>query len=106
MRGLLITIHPAADSFTMQPLDQVPQLETLQAVVGGNIEEVASLDTIAGQRCVSFCNAEGFEVLDPNPLATFMWAEARKVSAEPGPVTVLHGPVAVIIGDDELLAAL
>lgn len=103
MKGRLTIIGPDA-SETSTPLTAPPELEQLQAAVGGSIEVVPLFTTFRGERCVVFCNEEGkLEGLAPNILAQVLWERAvgRPISDD-----LLVGPIAIITGDAALLAAL
>lgn len=85
-------------------LTDTPSLEMLRAAVGGPIEVVPLFTKFGNAPCVAFCHEEGkLEGLLRNILAQEYW----EISA--GCVISgdwLVGPIAIVTGDDELLASL
>lgn len=103
MKGKLTIIGTDA-SETVTVLTAAPELEQLQAAVGGSIEVVPYFTKFRGATCVVFCHEEGKLIgLRPNLLAQVLWERAvgRVVVGD-----LLVGPIAIITGDAELLEAL
>lgn len=125
MKGTALVIAANGD-VTETPLAQPPDLEFLQAAVGGWIEAVPEFTTIehkgALADCVVFCNETGkLEGLLVNPAATRLWDAAlcRLKDGVTGQLLYptglvkddrlmdhLVGSILVIIGDAELLGEL
>ena len=88
-------------------------LADLQAAVGGYIEIVPHFSTIelAGKlhRCLVFCDEDGKrKQLPRNHHGDLLWSEALMTAGladSPAP-DFLVGSIAVVIGDDEFMAAL
>jgi hypothetical protein len=127
MKGHLLIYRPYQAAPLVEQLNAAPDLEALQAAVGGYIEAVPGLASIAWPGtapvpCVAFCNEDGKGEGEPiNNQATLLWdAAMRRLRDDAGrplypngllgrdglPADVLVGSVAVIVGDAELLAAL
>lgn len=106
MRGTLLIYRPEAAEPEERELTAAPSLEELQVLVGGWIEAVPGLKTVTrlGKRlpCAAFCNEEGkLDGLPLNHAATAIWHAAAPAFSG---VDVLMGTVAVVLGDEELLA--
>lgn len=101
MKGEFFVIAPSGE-VSRRALTSPPTLADLQAAVGGFIEAVPYFDRFEGAACVAFCNEEGkLDFLPVNVWATRYWANA--MGGNPGDVLV--GPVCVVCGDAEFLAA-
>lgn len=84
-----------------------PELEDLQARVGGGyIEVVPRFNVFEGKRCVALCNEDGKHLpLIQNTRATQLWADAvKRPFHELGDVLV--GPIVILTGDKEFMEAL
>jgi hypothetical protein len=120
MKGKLWLIRPGETTPTVIQYDEVIMLDDLQDAVGGFIETVPFFfsfhDPDEGRRvrCVAFCHEEGkLEGLPYNHGAQLLWQAALDAffaEANDGkPVTnddQLVGPIVIVTGDDEFLAAL
>lgn len=103
MRGKL-TIVGIDTTETSVLLLAPPSLEQLQAAVGGHIEVIPYFTRFRGADCVAFCNEEGkLESLAPNIIGQMLWEQAV---GQPVRDDFLVGPIAIVTGDAELLAAL
>lgn len=109
MRGKLTIISP--DGVITYKDVAAPLLDDLQEAVEGSIETVPywtrwhDRSTRQEFPCVAFCNEEGkLKGLEANLVATFLW----QVNSPRGRATgdLLVGPVVIVTGDDEFLAAL
>jgi hypothetical protein len=93
--------------------DEVP-LDWLQERVHGYIERVPHFDCVEYQAaihpCVAFCNEEGkLKGMAYNAVATELWAHAMPYDLRRPDgqiIDVLCGPVVVLFGDAEFMAAL
>lgn len=103
MKGKL-TIIKASGGITSTDITEGPGLDTLQKIVGGNIELIAGFETYNGERVgAAYCHDEGkLNGLRVNYVATEAWEKA--LGYDPGDLLV--GDVAIITGDDELLETL
>ena len=105
MRGTMVTIKPDGTLISKQ-LDATPTLEQLQAVVGGDIEQVPHFHSYGGERCVALCNEHGrMQGLPFNYPAHTQWEVAVGRTINVGSDGLL-GTVVVIYGDDELMESL
>ncbi len=108
MRGHLLTILPGQQEPLSRALERPPTLAQLQEAVGGYIEQIPGFTTVDGARCLAFCNEYGKQQkLAINLRATRLWhlaLPAPGLLAEDGSLAdILVGPIAVVLGDDELL---
>jgi hypothetical protein len=81
-------------------ITKVPELEELQALVGGSIEIVPLWDEFAGEEALAICNEEGkIKNLPVNHAATTLWYShlGKRVQGR-GHDDVLVGDVVVIYG--------
>lgn len=103
MQGKLYVIK-ASGEVSEEALTNAPSLETLQSIVGGYIQIIPSFSTYRGAECVAFCNEEGkLDGLPVNRSASVAWQQAV------GRFRIddfLVGDVAVVCGDEELMADL
>lgn len=103
MRGTL-TIIKADGTITEETLTTAPDIDKLQAAVGGWIETVPYFSKYRGTNCVAFCNEEGkLEGLPPNHAATELW---YAIVPRARGLDYLVGSIAIISGDDALLRQL
>lgn len=103
MNGHLITIRTDGAIMT-EPLSGAPHFTELQAIVGGHIEVVPHFNRLKGAPCVAFCNEEGkVNNLPVNETAQALWLAACNCDLRGD---YLVGNIAVVIGDDELMASL
>jgi hypothetical protein len=103
MIGKLVIIGTDAMETTV-PLTAPPTVEQLQAAVDGYIETIPFFTTFDGRECIAFCNEEGkLHEMAPNLFAQALWeiAIGRSIADD-----FLVGPVAIVVGDRELLEAL
>jgi hypothetical protein len=118
MRGTMILMRPELQP-ELRTFDRAPTLEELQAVVGGDVQEVPSFRTIGFgdtvMDCVALCNEHGkADHLPINRNATIAWARALRRSGEGElyddksntPKDWLVGTVAVLFGDREFMGEL
>jgi hypothetical protein len=102
-KNYLIIVRPDSRHIAIEEIDKPPDLDRLQAIVGGSIEIVPYFETIWGRRCVAFCNEEGkLKGLAPNVPAQMLWAAC--VGGRPGDHLV--GPIVVLAGTTAFLEAL
>jgi hypothetical protein len=109
----MIIIDPAQEGPRAIPFDREPSLDQLKAGVGGGyLELVPGFTTIPWggivMDCCAFCDEQGkLKGLPHNQIATDLWYHAvqRQGGALP-PADVLIGPIAVLFGDREFMAAL
>jgi len=120
MKGKLRVIQPDG-TITITNYDDRITLDDLQDAVEGFIEVVPYFFSIddpevgARVRCVAFCNEDGkLEAQPYNLAAQSLWqdaldaffADALDKGRHVGNNDRLVGPVAIVTGDDEFLAAL
>jgi len=116
VKGTLL-IYRESGAITDPPiiveLSAPPDAQMLHKAVGGYLELVPWFNTIAGKRCVAFCDEEAkLKNRPPNRRATIIWQTALKAQGaslydESGNyLDYLAGPVVVIFGDDELMESL
>jgi hypothetical protein len=104
MKGKMIVIGTDAKGPGITQLTGPPSLEQLSAAVQGHIEVVPGFNNYDSFECVAFCNEEGkLKNLPPNFFAQYLWELAM---GRPIPEDFLVGPIAIIIGDAELLRSL
>jgi len=116
MKGKLVTIGVGSvidGNGTVRPeinekvLDHTPELEELQAAIGGGpIEPVPYFNRYDGQDCVAFVDEEGKNKGMPyNHAATALWEAQPQLRGYGGlrGLDWLVGPVGVGCGDHELL---
>lgn len=105
MRGRLVTITPGA-LIKEVPLDRAPNIDMLQAAIGGgSIETVPYFGIYDGQECVAFVDEEGkLKGFPLNHTATALWN--AQVQGGLRGRDYLVGPVAIVCGDHDLLGAL
>lgn len=111
MKGRLVTIAVGSvvDGVVQRPLieemplDRAPDLDVLQAALGGgSIETVPYFSRYDGQDCVAFVDEEGkLKGFRLNHVATALW-EAQVQGGLRGR-DYLVGPVVIVCGDHELL---
>jgi hypothetical protein len=126
MSGTALLYQPGAKEPEITALTAPPQLEYLQAAVGGFIEMAPGFNSIehagAVVPCVVFANEEGkLQRLEVNVPATMLWDLAlRRLVDDDGkplyrngllmpngnPSDVLCGPILVLIGEPAFLDAL
>lgn len=100
MQGTIVVI-PIEGDITTTALTAVPDLEDMQAHVGGWLELLPRWSTYAGKPAVAFCNEEGLlKNLPVNVRATEMWC------AQFSSGSVLRGNVIVLSGDAKFMEAL
>jgi hypothetical protein len=115
MKGRITLILPDTPEPQITEYASELPLDELQGLVGGYIELVPywnSYGERGGARvpCRVFCNEDGKRLPMPtNKLATLLWTQA--IAADYGhrgaPMgDYLVGPVAIVTGDDEFMAAL
>lgn len=101
MRGEAIIIEVDGSIRTV-PLDHPPRAKEIHEWVKGYIEVVPCFTSYRGERCVAFCNEEGkLDGMQINVVATALWLNSGHQHHEPNDVLV--GPVAIIVGSDDLL---
>jgi hypothetical protein len=115
MRGTMIIIDPAQEQPRAIPFDREPTLEQLKAGIGGGyLELVPGFTTIPWggivMDCRAFCDEDGKRKdLPHNQVATDLWQQALQRQGRSlgrPPMDVLVGPIAVVFGDREFMAAL
>jgi hypothetical protein len=102
MPGVTIVIHPNGTR-TAEKHKSLPNLEFMQAKVGGPIEIVPYFTKYGGEPCVAFCNEEGklpHMALTPNITATEIW---HRQGYE---MDYLVGDILIVQGDKAFMAAL
>ena len=103
MNGAIVIIQ-ANGHTTIRTLDRTPDLDDLQAAVGGSIQLVPLFERYYGKPCAVFCDEEGkLKGLPVNVRATREWYRAMGVTSADD---VLCGAVAIVTGDRALLEAL
>ncbi|RYC29408.1 DUF3846 domain-containing protein [Lichenibacterium minor] len=106
MQGEIITIGTDG-TISRQATSDVENLDALQAAVGGSIEFVPRFDSFEGRACDAYVNEVGIlEGLPENREATRLWWEQLRHGG--GTIVEgsrLHGPVALVTGDAEFMAA-
>jgi hypothetical protein len=112
MKGRLIVVGTDG-SLTVTELTAPPDYETINEAVGGYIEIVPGFNRFGNCECVAFCNEEGklermneegkLESMFLNIIAQALWERSVgfKINDD-----YLVGPVAIIVGDEELLREL
>jgi hypothetical protein len=107
-KNYFITIKPNAPAdkaFEVEEIDVTPDLEKLQAGVGGDIEIVPYWTRIFGRRCIAFCHEQGkLEGLPINHGANILWRMGYEGGARIDDVLV--GTIIVIIGSPSFLSKL
>jgi hypothetical protein len=97
-----VMIIPAdeAQPITSSDFADEPQLEALQKIVGGYIEQVPMWSDYLGIPCAVYCNEEGkLHHLPINQRATMLWRAKLRM---PGALAdVLVGPVVLVIETEE-----
>lgn len=113
MKGQMIVIPDSKDgTLKVTDFDNPPTLEQMQAALGGYLEAVPFFDElIQGSRadkCVVFCDEDGKlkKGLKENTRATAAWKVVFEKRTRHTLTDRLVGPVIVLVGDDEFLAAL
>ena len=110
MKGTLLVCSPNMRVLDEWPQDSPPPLEQLQAFVGGDIEAVPGWTSIQHRgirhKCVAFFNEHGKQkALPKNHYASVLWAlqwDARRGELKDH----LVGPVVILYGDADFMAAL
>jgi len=84
--------------------DHYPELK---AAVGGSIELVSGFTSFEGKPCDAYVNDEGIaNGLPRNRVASELWwAQLDDHSRLGNALDILHGPLAIVTGDDEFIAA-
>jgi hypothetical protein len=106
VKGKMYVITPDGEISEAGYYNTVPPLKELRQAVGGSIESVPYWTEWNGQPCWAICNTDGKDphnYQNPNPLATGMW---YMVAPQMEGVDYLHGPVAILTGDDEWMEKL
>lgn len=119
MKGSIIKI-PASGHIEIREVDAPPSLDELQAVVGGDIQEVPQFSIYAPpgagqwQEAIAYCNEEGKGLgLPINRKATSAWNDAlinghgySLFGPDGNLLDILVGDVVVLTGDPEFLESL
>lgn len=113
MKGTVIIVRPDGQ-ITGADFERALQLDDLKQATGnGSVEVVPFFDSVdfAGRvmLCAAFCDEDGKRKgLPINQIAIDMWERALERSGRQGVEgrDYLVGDIAVVIGDDEFLAAL
>jgi hypothetical protein len=107
MRGAMHIFRPGEVAPETIQLIAPPPLELLRNAVGGDIEAVPYFTRYRGQRCVALCNEHGkLRSLPYNQTATAVWRIALRDAEVAHLNDYLAGPVAVVTGDADFMAAL
>jgi hypothetical protein len=121
MKGVGLIYKPGEALPERLEFDRPPELQELQAAIGGGYLELVPGFTSIAQwgkffprrrlRCVAFVDEHGkldHKNLPFNPAATLLWEDAEhRVRDEHGDyVDYLVGPVLVLFGDDEFMESL
>jgi hypothetical protein len=113
MKGMMLTSSPNMRVLDEHPLDRAPDLSEIQGHLGGGyLERVPGFTTIAHKgevhRCVAFADEDGkMKALPTNHYATTLWKFAgTRTNPDLMLMERLCGPVVVLYGDDEFMAAL
>lgn len=121
MTGKMRVFKPGQLFATVFEFDRALELRDITAAVGGYLETVPYFHTIPDPdvdseavKCIAFCDEEGkLKGLPLNRVATMLWSHslaAANLDQQVGPrspmADVLVGPIAVVSGDDEFMAAL
>lgn len=106
MRGEIITITTDGSVYR-RPTATTANLSTLNAAVGGMVGTVPRFTSFDGSLCRAYVNYDGVSLrLPENRTASRLLRE--QVGREVGDAAdtpPLHGPVAIVTGDAEFMAA-
>src|SRR5262245_54917369 len=118
MRGTILIYRPHEPRPMVRQFERALTLDVLKAVIGAGFEQVAGFTSVAYENaivdCIALCDkdgkAKGFAV---NNAATNAWDRALRRTGFDGLLRAnglladwLAGPVVVLLGDDEFMAAL
>jgi len=107
MKGEAHVYRPGDSAPLVVRFDAAPPLEFLQEHITGYIEPVPFFTTYRGRRCVAFCDEEGKRKgLAFNDMANRLWASCDVPPPFELVGDVLVGPVVILFGDSEFMAAL
>ena len=106
MQGEL-TIIQADGTTSRKPLANLDHYPELKTAVGGGIALVPGFSSFEGKPCDAYANDEGItNGLPSNRTASELWWRQIDDNRCLGnALTMLHGPLAIVTGDDEFIAA-
>ncbi len=106
MQGEL-TIIQADGTKSRTPLTTPDHFLEVKAAVRGSIELVSGFTSFEGKPCDAYVNDEGIaNGLPRNRVASELWwAQLDDHSWLGNALDILHGPLAIVTGDDEFIAA-
>jgi len=107
MKGEAHIFVPGTPAPTVVHFKEPPSLEFLQQHIDGYIEPVPFFTIYRGRRCVALCDEEGKRKgLAFNDMANRLWAACEVPPPFELVGDVLVGPVVILFGDKEFMAAL
>ncbi len=106
MQGELVIISPDG-TMSRRVLANPEHYKDLTKAVGGGIELVSGFTSFEGKTCDMYVNDESvLRGMPKNQAATELWwsqlDDSRRLA---NALSILHGPVAIVTGDDEFIAA-